>query len=329
MCNDLAVIVDSALYVDGVRRPGRFDTTDWRAICGDDAFSWTGLYEPTKTEFEQIRLHIDLHDLVVEDALNAHQRPKLEQYGDALFLVLKTAQYLDDIEEVEFGEIQVFVTPHAVLHVRHSSPSRLTDVRANLESNQDLLQHGSGAVLHAIVDHVVDDYEPVISGIESDVREVEREVFDRHADQNPVERIYGLMRTVLLVQDALVPLLTPLDLLANRPYNVVATDLRQYFRDAHDHLVAVAQRVDTLHDLLGNILAANLTRVSIRQNEDMRKISAWVAIAAVPTMVAGIYGMNFEHMPELRSSWGYPTVLLIMFGACFGLYRKFKHAGWL
>ena len=137
------------------------------------------------------------------------------------------------------------------------------------------------------------------------------------------------MRTVLLVQDALVPLLAPLDLLANRHYSVVATDLRQYFRDAHDHLVVIAQRVDTLHDLLSNILAANLTRVSIRQNEDMRKISAWVAIAAVPTMVAGVYGMNFEHMPELRSSWGYPTVLLIMLGACFGLYRKFKHAGWL
>jgi magnesium transporter len=329
VCNDLVVIVDSALYVNGVRRPGRFDTTDWRAICGDDAFSWTGLFDPTKAEFEQIRLHIDLHDLVVEDALNAHQRPKLEQYGDALFVVLKTAKYLDDIEEVEFGEIQVFVTPHAVLHVRHNAPSKLTGVRAALEGNPELLRHGAGAVLHAIVDHVVDDYEPVVTGIERDVREVEREVFNRHAGQNPVERIYGLMRTVLLVQDALVPLLGPLDALANKRFSVVAGELREYFRDAHDHLLAVAQRVDTLHDLLSNILAANLTRVSIRQNEDMRKISAWVAIAAVPTMIAGVYGMNFDHMPELRSSWGYPVILLIMFGACFGLYRKFKNAGWL
>jgi magnesium transporter len=323
------VIVDSALYVDGVRRPGRFDTTDWRSVCGDDAFSWTGLFEPTKPEFEQIRLHIDLHDLVVEDALNAHQRPKLEQYGDALFLVLKTAKYLDDIEEVEFGEIQVFVTPHAVLHVRHHAPSDLTGVRKALEAKPELLSCGSGAVLHAIVDHVVDGYEPVVASIEGDVREVERQVFNRHTGQNPVERIYGLMRTVLLVQDALGPLLVPLDSLANRSYSVVADELRQYFRDVHDHLAAVAQRVGTLHDLLNNILAANLTRVSIRQNEDMRKISAWVAIAAVPTMVAGIYGMNFDHMPELRSTWGYPTVLLITFGVCFWLYRKFRAAGWL
>ena len=153
------------------------------------------------------------------------------------------------------------------------------------------------------------------------------QVFNRHTGQNPVERIYGLMRTVLLVQDALGPLLVPLDSLANRSYTVVAEELRQYFRDVHDHLAAVTQRVGTLHDLLNNILAANLTRVSIRQNEDMRKISAWVAIAAVPTMVAGIYGMNFDHMPELRSPWGYPTVLLITFGVCFWLYRKFKTIG--
>ncbi len=323
------MIVDSALYVDGVRRPGRFDTTDWRTTCGEGAFSWTGLFEPTKSEFEQVRQHIDLHDLVVEDALNAHQRPKLEQYDDALFVVLKTAKYRQDVEEVDFGEIQVFVTPHAVLHVRHNAPSRLTGVRAALEANPDILRHGTGSVLHAIVDHVVDDYEPVVAEIEKDVREVEREVFNRHVGENPVERIYGLMRSVLLVQEALAPLLGPLDLLANRTYAVVARELRQYFRDAHDHLVAVTQRVETLHDLLSNILAANLTRVSIRQNEDMRKISSWVAIAAVPTMIAGIYGMNFEHMPELRSAWGYPVVLTIMVGACLWLYRKFKSSGWL
>jgi magnesium transporter len=329
VCNDLGVIVDSALYVDGVRRPGRFDTTDWRRICGDDAFSWTGLLEPTKTEFEQIRLHIDLHDLVVEDALNAHQRPKLEQYGDALFVVLKTAKYLDSVEEVEFGEIQVFVTPHAVLHVRHNAPSSLTGVRQSLETRPELLRFGSGAVLYAIVDHVVDDYEPVVAGIERDVREVEREVFNRNAGDNPIERIYGLMRTVLFVQDALTPLLKPLDSLSHQRFGVVTGELRDYFRDVHDHLASVVQRVGTLHDLLTSILAANLTRVSIRQNEDMRKISAWVAIAAVPTMLAGVYGMNFEHMPELGSSWGYPLILIVMIGACIGLYRKFKRAGWL
>jgi magnesium transporter len=323
------VIVDSALYVEGVRKPGQFDTTDWRSICGDDAFSWTGLLDPTKAEFEQIRQHIDLHDLVVEDALNAHQRPKLEQYGDALFLVLKTTRYIDRVEEVDLGEIQVFVTPHAVLHVRHKSPSSLGSVRQGLEHRPELLRCGAGAVLYAIVDHVVDDYDPVVGEIERDVREVEREVFNRHGGHNPVERIYGLMRTVLILQDALAPLLDPLDLLSRRHYVVVSDELHEYFRDVHDHLARVVQRIGTLHDLLTSILTANLTRVSIRQNEDMRKISAWVAIAAVPTMIAGIYGMNFEHMPELEHAWGYPLVLILMFGACMALYRKFKSSGWL
>ena len=323
------MIVDSALYVDGVRRPGRFDTADSVTLAESAGFSWTGLFEPTKAEFDQIRRHVDLHDLVVEDALNAHQRPKLEQYGKALFLVLKTAKYDDHAEDVEFGEIQVWLTPRAVLHVRHNAPSKLVGVRAALESTPDRLRCGPGSVLHAIVDQVVDGYEPVVDGLEQDVREVEREVFNRHLGHNPVERVYGLMRTVLLLQDALTPLVLPLGDLATKTYPTVNPELREYFRDAHDHLVAVVQRVGTLHDLLTGILAANLTRVSIRQNEDMRKISAWVAIAAVPTMIAGIYGMNFAHMPELHSRWGYPAVMVLMAGACIALYRNFKRSGWL
>lgn len=323
------MIVDSALYVDGVRRPGTFDTTQWHDVQGESTFSWTGLFEPTKAEFQQIRTHIDLHDLVVEDALAAHQRPKLEQYGDALFLVLKTARYKEPIEEVEFGEIQIFTTPNAVLHVRHNAPSRLTGVRSELESRPDLLCCGAGSVLHAIVDRVVDDYEPVVAGIELHVRQVEGQVFNRHAGANPIERIYGLMRNVLLLQDALTPLVIPLGALATRVYRVVHADTRQYFRDAHDHLQAIVQRVGTLHDLLTSILAANLTRVSIAQNEDTRKISAWVAIIAVPTMIAGIYGMNFEHMPELSSRYGYPMALAAMVVACALLYRAFKRSGWL
>jgi len=323
------VIVDSALYVDGVRRPGRFDTADTATLGRENCFSWTGLFEPTEDEFDGIRRHIDLHDLVVEDALHAHQRPKLELYGDSLFLVLRTAKYLDREEEVVFGEIQVFVTPRAVLHVRHNTPAELIEVRAHLESQPERMRCGPGAVLHAIVDRVVDGYEPVVDGLEHDVREVERQVFSPQAGRNPVERVYGLMRTLLTVQDALTPLVNPLYDLSTREYPALHPALREYFRDAHDHLVIVVQRVTTLHDLLTSILAANLTRVSIRQNEDMRKISAWVAIAAVPTMIAGVYGMNFEHMPELRSPWGYPIILTLMFAACLALYRKFKSSGWL
>lgn len=323
------MIVDSALYVDGIRQPGRFDTTSFRADLGAETFSWTGLFEPTKAEFEQIRRHVELPDPVVDGALNAHQRPKLERYGDNLFLVLRTAKYVDAEEQVLFGEIQVFVTPHAVLHVRHNAPSNLTSVRRALEASPDTLRCGPGAALHAIVERVVGDYDPVVDGLEQDVREVEREVFNRNLGDNPVERIYGLMRNVLLVQDAVSPLLVPLDTLASLRLEVVDASMRDRFRDCLDHLARLVERADTLHDLLTGILAANLTRVSIRQNEDMRKISAWVAIAAVPTMVAGIYGMNFEHMPELQSAWGYPFVLVLMATICIGLYRRFKRAGWL
>ncbi|HEY5875864.1 MAG TPA: magnesium and cobalt transport protein CorA [Ilumatobacteraceae bacterium] len=322
------MIVDSALYVCGRREPGRFDTAAAAAMRRPDAFSWTGLFEPTKAEFHQIRRHIDLHDLVVEDALNAHQRPKLEQYDDDLFVVLRTASYVEG-DEVQFGELQIFVTKRAVLHVRHNSPSKLVGVRQSLEQLPDRLACGPGSVLHAIVDHVVDDYEPVVDGLEKDVREVERAVFTRVGGGNPVEQIYVLMRNVLTVQDALTPLLGPLHALATQPFEVIHEDLQEYFRDVHDHLAAVVQRVGTMHDLVTTILAANLTSVSVRQNEDMRKISAWVAIAAVPTMIAGIYGMNFDHMPELRSTWGYPFAILLMAFVCVSLYRKFRSSGWL
>ena len=323
------MIVDSALYVDGVRRPGRFDTADWVATASPECFSWTGMFEPTPPEFDQVRRHIELPDLVVEDALKAHQRPKLEQYGDSLFLTLKTARYLDHEEDVEFGEIQAWVTPRSVLHVRHGAPSDLVGVRTAIEHDAGRLSKGPSSVLHAIVDHVVDGYEPVVDGLEQDVREVEKEVFNRQLGHNPVERVYGLMRTVLLLQDALQPLEAPLSELAAKNLPSVNPELREYCRDAHDHLARVVQRVGTLHDLLTGILAANLTRVSIRQNEDMRKISAWVAIAAVPTMIAGIYGMNFSHMPELKSRWGYPAVMTLMATACIVLYRKFKRSDWL
>ena len=324
------MIVDSAHYVDGIRAEGRFDTSEAARTFDDPhSFIWVGLFEPTKAEFDEIRRHVELPDLVVEDALNAHQRPKLEPYDDDLFVVLKTARYLDREEEVEYGEIQVFLTPHAVLHVRHNAPSKLVGVRAALEHDRQRLQCGPGAVLHAIIDHIVDDYEPVVDGIEQDIREVERQVFTQRLGENPVGRIYGLMRTILIVQDNLGPLVTPLQQLSTRHFPAVHEDLHEYFRDALDHLEKILTRVSTFHDLLSNILAANLTRVTVRQNEDMRKISAWVAIAAVPTAIAGIYGMNFEHMPELEWWFGYPFALGLMFGICVFLYRKFKHAGWL
>jgi magnesium transporter len=323
------VIVDSALYVDGKRVEGRLELEHVPAACRrPDAFIWLGLYEPTTDEFDSVRAAFDLHELAVEDAVKAHQRPKLEVYDDSLFLVLKTARYLDAEERVEFGEILVFVGEGFIVHVRHGEAAALSGVRRAVEAREDLLRCGPGAVLHAIVDHVVDDYGPVIAGLENDIGEVELEVFSERG-HNPVQRIYMLKREVLELHQAAAPLEEALDALHQRKFEIIHEDIREYFRDVHDHVLKVVERADTFSDLLTSILSANLTSVTVRQNEDMRKISAWVAIAAVPTMVAGIYGMNFEHMPELGWVGGYPMILGGMAAACATLYRYFRRSGWL
>jgi magnesium transporter len=322
------VIVDCAVYEDGVRRPGEIPLEQAYEASRDGAFVWIGLYEPSEEEFESVQREFDLHELAVEDALKAHQRPKLERYGDTLFLVLKTARYLDETEEVEFGEILLFVGDGFVVSVRHGGASALSGMRKQLEGRPELLRCGTGAVLHGIVDRVVDDYQPVVRGLENDIDEVEEEVFSE-SRHNPAERIYKLKREVLDFHRAAVPLVTPLSLLATSPPSPISPDLREYFRDVHDHLQRVTEQVEAFRDLLNSILDVNLTHVGIRQNEDMRKISAWVAIAAVPTMLAGIYGMNFEHMPELTWTFGYPMVLSAMAAACVTLYVFFRRRGWL
>jgi magnesium transporter len=315
--------------VDGKRVEGRLELEHVPAACRrPDAFIWLGLYEPTTDEFDSVRAAFDLHELAVEDAVKAHQRPKLEVYDDSLFLVLKTARYLDAEERVEFGEILVFVGEGFIVHVRHGEAAALSGVRRAVEAREDLLRCGPGAVLHAIVDHVVDDYGPVIAGLENDIGEVELEVFSERG-HNPVQRIYMLKREVLELHQAAAPLEEALDALHQRKFEIIHEDIREYFRDVHDHVLKVVERADTFSDLLTSILSANLTSVTVRQNEDMRKISAWVAIAAVPTMVAGIYGMNFEHMPELGWVGGYPMILGGMAAACATLYRYFRRSGWL
>jgi magnesium transporter len=323
------VIVDSALYVDGQRTEGRLALDDVPGACQRaGAFVWLGLYEPTNEEFEAVRAAFGLHELAVEDAVKAHQRPKLEAYDDSLFLVLKTARYLDAEERVEFGEILVFVGESFIVHVRHGEATALTPVRRAVEARPELLRCGPGAILHAVVDHVVDDYGPVIAGLENDIGEVELEVFSDRG-HNPVQRIYMLKREVLELQQAALPLEEALAALHSRKFEAIHEDIREYFRDVHDHVLKVVGRTNTFSDLLTSVLSANLTSVTVRQNEDMRKISAWVAIAAVPTMMAGIYGMNFEHMPELGWLVGYPLALATMATACFLLYRHFRRNGWL
>jgi len=323
------MIVDCGVYREGRRRDGRVGLRDAEIASREQgAFVWVGLHEPTEEEFDSVRREFNLHELAVEDAIKAHQRPKLEVYGDSLFMVLRTARYIDETETVEFGEILLFVGERFLISVRHGEPTDLHGVRLETEARPDLLSCGPGAALHAIVDRVVDDYEPVVAGIEDDIEEVEREVFSA-ARKNPAERIYELKREVIEFHRAVGPLVEPLRRLASGELGVVHEEVRAYFRDVYDHVVRTDERSDGFRELLTGALEANLAQVSARQNDDVRRISAVVAILAVPTMLAGIYGMNFEHMPELEWELGYPLVIAVMLTVCGLMYRAFKRAGWL
>jgi magnesium transporter len=323
------MIIDCAVYEGGRRRDEGVPLEQAYDACRQPgAFTWIGLYEPTPDEFDSIQREFELHELAVEDAIHAHQRPKLELYGDMALVVLKTARYVDPDEVVQIGEILVFLGDSYVITVRHGEGSSLGEIRRRLESDPELLRRGPGAVLHAIVDRVVDDYGPAISGLEDDVEEVEDQVFTP-GQRNPAERIYRLKREVLHFLRAAAPLGGPLERLAEGHYPQVDPEVRTYFRDVADHLIRARDRLEGVNDLLTSVLDANLAQVSVRQNQDMRKISAWVAIAVVPTMIAGIYGMNFEHMPELDWTFGYPGVLTLMAVVCATMYWRFRRAGWL
>jgi magnesium transporter len=323
------MIVDCAIYEQGKRRDGRVELEhayDERHEPGK--FVWIGLYEPTEEEFASLRHEFNLHPLAVEDAIHAHQRPKLEVYEDMVFLVLKTARYIDPTEVIELGELLVFLGHDYIITVRHGEASSLKPVRGTLEKDPSHLRRGPGAVLHAILDRVVDDYAPAIEGLETDIDEVEEELFSGERT-NPAERIYRLQREVLQFRKATAPLVEPIERLAEGRYQQIHPEIREYFRDVNDHLIRTRDQLDAMRDLLGGSLQANLAQVAVRQNDDVRRISAWVAIIAVPTAIAGIYGMNFEHMPELTWELGYPGALLLMVVICTTLYRYFKRVGWL
>ncbi|PLW74493.1 magnesium and cobalt transport protein CorA, partial [Streptomyces sp. DJ] len=339
-----SAVVDCAVYSGGrrageratpgealeqVRGPGR--------AAGD--FVWIGLHEPTEREFSGIAEEFGLHPLAVEDAVHAHQRPKLERYDETLFTVFKTIRYVEHAEltatseVVESGEIMVFTGRDFVITVRHGGHGSLRSLRHRLESDPELLAKGPSAVLHAISDQVVDGYLSVAEAVQDDIDEVEIEVFSAQQGKGrrggDAGRIYQLKREVLEFKRAVSPLLRPMQLLSERPMRLVDPDIQKYFRDVADHLARVNEQVVSFDDLLNSILQANLAQVTVAQNEDMRKISAWVAIFAVPTMIAGIYGMNFDHMPELHWRYGYPAVLVMIVVACVGIHRGFRRNGWL
>jgi magnesium transporter len=322
------MIVDMAVYQDGARRPGKLELGDAYEACRDGkSFAWIELQDPSEEEFDSVLREFNLHELAVEDAIQAHQRPKLDVYDSGLLMVLKTVRYVESEERLEFGEILVFVGDGFIITVHHGKTS-LQDVRLQLERRPQLLRLGPAAALHAIVDRVVDDYAPVITALEQDIADVEADVFsDERA--TPPKRIYSMKRQVLKLYSAIAPLVEPLDRLEQGDLELVPDELRPYFRDVEDHLIRYVREVEAFREMLTSVLAANLTQVSVRQNEDVRKISAWAAIIAVPTLITGIYGMNFDHMPELGWTFGYPLAVAVMAAVCLFLYTSFRRAGWL
>ncbi|MEV0801752.1 magnesium and cobalt transport protein CorA [Kribbella sp. NPDC050281] len=328
-------LVDWAFYRDG-RRDSKINSYTEalsRAKRGQ-GFVWIGLFQPDDRQLAIIGAEFGLHALAIEDATEAHQRPKLERYDDTLFAVLKTVRYVPhgDLtatsEVVESGEVMVFCGPGFVVTVRHGEHSELTGLRQSLEEQPDRLALGPGAVLHAIADLVVDRYLEVTDAVQADIDMIETEMFSPRGWRN-IDRVYQLKREVLELKRAVAPLTGPMRALSTLRHPLIADETRNYFRDVDDHLLRVKEQVISFDELLSSILQAGLAQVQVAENEDMRRISSWVAILAVPTMIAGIYGMNFDNMPELHLKYAYFVILGIMFAACTVLYRLFKRNHWL
>ena len=337
------MIVDGAIYVNGRRTesPGSLEET-FAACRSEGGVAWIGLYKPTGGEFGRIAEEFGLHELAVEDAILAHQRPKLERYGETLFVVLRAARYLDRPEAVEFAELHVFVGPDFVVTVRHGEGPDLSRVRRRMEAEPDILRLGPEAILYAILDRVVDDYEPVVRGLENDIDEIETEVFGGNTDVT--RRTYELAREVIEFQRATKPLVGIIGgLIAGADKHGVDPGLQQYPREAQDHAIQVQDHVAGFRELLQNVLSVNLavvglqqneevkalTEASVDQNDEVKRISAWAAVLFAPTLIGTIYGMNFDYMPELHWRYGYPFSLLLMVLVSVTMYTVFKRRGWL
>lgn len=336
-------VVDNAIYVGGRRTDSPTDLDEtYQLLRQREGMAWIGLYRPTPGEIRSVATEFEVHPLAVEDAIAAHQRPKLEHYGDLLFAVLRPARYLDDEEKVEFGELHVFLGADYVVTIRHAESPDLARVRERLEANPELLCRGPEAVLYAILDQVVDEYAPIVAGLENDVDEIEDQLFSN--DPSVSRRIYELTREVVAFQRATKPLDAMLaELTAGFERRQVDVELQRLLRDVQDHVIRVVERADSFRTLLQNALTVHaalvgqqqneemrsLTQTSLNQNEEVKRISSWAAILFAPALVGTIYGMNFEDMPEPRWRFGYPLALLAMLGMVVVLYLVFKRKRWL
>ena len=321
-------VVKCASYTDEGQKVGDVPIEDVSEILKiPGQFVWIGLHEPDEALLRKIQEEFGLHDLAVEDAARAHQRPKLEEYGDSIFVVLRTVQCVDGA--TRFGETHIFVGPRYVVTVRHGHSPSYAEVRARAEKSPRLLAKGPGFVLYAIMDFVVDHYFPVVDACEDRLEALEGSVFADGVTRMVTQEIYDLKRELVTLKRAVAPLMEVCNRLVRYDVGLVPEEVRLYFRDVYDHVIRINETVDNLRELLTSALEANLSLVSVRQNEVMKQLAAWAAILAVPTAIAGIYGMNFEFMPELHSHWGYPLTLAVIVAISGGLYVRFRKIGWL
>ncbi|MGH7704120.1 MAG: magnesium/cobalt transporter CorA [Gemmatimonadales bacterium] len=322
-------VIDCAAYVGGRRARDVALQDISEVLCEEGLFLWIGLYEPDEELLREVQREFGLHDLAIEDAHTAHQRAKLEQYEDSLFTVLRTAQYTGEPRCLEFGETHLFVGRRYVVSVRHGSMRSHVGLRQRCEATPHLLCKGPGFVLYALMDFIVDQYLPIVETFEEELEELEEEIFGETFSRETTGRIYRLKRDLLATRRAVAPLVEVCNRLMRFDLNLIHEDTRPYFRDVQDHVMRINEMIDNLRELLTTALEANLSLLSVKQNEDTKRLAAWAAIIAVPTMVAGIYGMNFHYMPELNFRYGYLLAVGLMGAVCAGLYFSFKRSGWL
>ena len=323
------MIVDVALYQNGMRIEGPSDISDLVDIARrDGGFVWLGMAEPSQSEFDMVVGELHFHPLAVEDAVHAQQRPKIEDYEGLTFFVLKTVFFDKKEQEISTGELMCFVSDHFIVIVRHGEGHPLTSVRHDLERKPELLCLGPYSVLHAVLDRVIDGYTTIATSLEQEVVAVENKVFTGKR-QTFSEEIYFLKREIIEFKHAIEPLIIPISKLYSGAVSSVPDSLKPFFRDTSDHLIQSCEHASGLDSLITSVLQADLAHIQVQQNIDVRRISAWVALAAGPTMIAGIYGMNFHHMPELSYRYGYFVVLGVMATLTVFLLRAFKKSGWL
>lgn len=320
-------VVNCVAYCDG-RSVGNIQLDNISEVLKQpDRFIWIGLFEPTKEMLDRIQREFGLHELAIEDAHRAHQRPKLEAYGDSMFIVLRTVQMID--RRIELGETHFFLGPNFIISIRHGSSLPYTSVRARCESTPQLLRKGPGFALYAVMDSIVDQYFPIIDYLEEEVETLEEKIFHEKYRRETTTKIYKLKRQLMSVKRSVSPLIDICNRLMRFDLKLIDEETRPYFRDIYDHAIRINEMVDNSRELLSAALEANLSMTSISQSEVSKRFAGWAAIIGIPTAIAGIYGMNFEYMPELHSKWGYPAVLVVIVGVCTFLYFRFKKSGWL